>query len=67
MAPETVPDNGVDKAAPPRPMSAGEALEHLHQDIIYATDLIKWNAKLISFVGGSIVILLVIVIALLVT
>ena len=64
MSDESTKDNGVDvPQGPPRPMSAGEALEHLHQDIIYITDLVKWNAKLISFVGAVIVILLVIVMA----
>ena len=64
MAPEIVPENGVDKPGSPRPMSAGEALEHLHQDIIYVTDLVKWNAKLIGTLGVLISLLLVIVIAL---
>ena len=63
MAPDHIPDNGVDKEVN-RPMSAGEALEHLHGDIIFAIALIKWNAKLISGVGLFIAILSVIAIAL---
>ena len=53
---EHVPDNGVDKEVN-RPMSAGEALEHLHGDIIFAIDLIKWNGKLIAGVGVFIALL----------
>jgi len=52
MAPEQSPirkDNGGSMPTP-KPMSAGEMLEHLHQDILQGHGLIRYNTRIVNFI-----------------
>jgi len=60
MAPESISDkpNGMGpvREGGLKVMSAGQMLEHIHEDILFETALIRYNYKMIVMVGVAVVL-----------